>query len=245
MTDMAGARFAGAGTFRVGDVLSKAIAIYGRRIGPFIILTVIAQVPQYIALLAVGGPTAQSLGTRVALTVVNFACASIASGAIIYGVVQDIRGRTFSVADSVRIALHRFLPMLGVAICTSILIFLASILLLIPGLIVACIYYVSMPACIAEEAGVFESMSRSGALTKGYRWQVFGLFILIFLGGVVLGIIVGAVFALTGSVGLLIATQAMTAIVSSFNGVLIGVSYYQLRVAKEGVDINKIASVFD
>ena len=42
----------------------------------------------------------------------------------------------------------------------------------------------------------------------------------------------------------MIATQAMGAIVSSFNGVLIGVSYYQLRVAKEGVDIDKIASVF-
>jgi hypothetical protein len=36
--------------------------------------------------------------------------------------------------------------MVGVAICTSILIGLATILLIFPGMILACAYYVSMPA---------------------------------------------------------------------------------------------------
>jgi hypothetical protein len=43
------------------------------------------------------------------------------------GVVQELRGRAFSIADLIQIALHRFLPMVGVAICTSILIGLATI----------------------------------------------------------------------------------------------------------------------
>jgi hypothetical protein len=88
-------------------------------------------------------------------------------------------------------------------------------------------------------------MARSRSLTKGYRWQVFGLFLLILVAGIVLGALVAVVFVFTSGVGVLIATQAMGAIVSSFNGVIVGVVYYQLRVAKEGVDIDKIASVFD
>jgi hypothetical protein len=36
-----------------------------------------------------------------------------------------------------------------------------------------------------------------------------------------------------------------TAIVSAFYSVVVAVTYYGLRVAKEGIDIEQIASVFD
>jgi hypothetical protein len=245
MTDIAMA-----GTFRLADVFGKAVAIYGRRFVPFIILTVIASIPDYIALWAIGIPSERPDATsfisgRIGLSLVDFASRSLASGAVIYGVVQDLRGRTFSVADSTQIALRRFLPMLGVATCTTLAIALGSVLLVVPGIILACMYYVAMPACVAERVGIFASMSRSSFLTKGYRWQVFGTFLLIFVGGIVLGAILGMVFVLTGRIGLLISTQALGAIISSFNGVLVGVFYYELRVAREGIDIDKIASVFD
>jgi uncharacterized membrane protein len=243
MTDVA---MAVPGAFRLGDVFSKALTIYGRRFASFIILTVIAAIPQYVTLYVIDAATLGPFGTgRVVQYVVNLACSSIASGAVIYGVVQELRGRAFSVADSLQIALNRLLPMIGVAICTSILIFLATILLIVPGLMVACAFYVSMPACVAENAGVFESMARSRFLTKGYRWQVFGLFLLILVAGILLGALAAMAFVFTSRVGLLVATQAIGAVVGSFNGVIVGVVYYQLRVAKEGVDINKIASVFD
>jgi hypothetical protein len=239
-----------AGTFRLADVFSKAIAIYGRRFVPFIILTIIASIPNYLALFAIGVPTGRpdpaSFGVaRVGLGLVDFATKSLVSGAVMYGVVQDLRGRTFSVADSIQIAWRRFLPLLGLAICTTLAIGFGLIVLLVPGITFACMYYVSTPVCVAERAGVFASMSRSSFLTKGHRWQVFGTFLLILVGGLALGSIVGLVFALTGRVGLLISTQALGAIVSSFNGVLVSVFYYELRVAKEGIDIDKIASVFD
>jgi hypothetical protein len=241
---------AAAGTFRLADVFGKALAIYGRRFGPFIVLTVMAQIPLYVAAFTIRTPTFRPTGIASVVSVavfslLNMVCSSIASGAIIYGVVQELRGRVFSIADSIQIALHRILPIIGVAICTGILTFLGSILLLVPGMIVACMYYVSMPACVAEQTGVFESMSRSAFLTKGYRWQVFGMFLLIVVGGLILGAIVGLVFAFTGRVGPAVASQAMKAVVGSFYGVIVGVFYYQLRVAKEGVDIDKIASVFD
>jgi hypothetical protein len=86
---------------------------------------------------------------------------------------------------------------------------------------------------------------------------VFAVFLLILVGGNALWMPVAMVFGFTktvglllatqgtGRVGVLIATQAIGAIVSALNGVIVGVFYYRLRVAKEGVDINKIASVFD
>jgi hypothetical protein len=239
-----------AGTFRLADVFGKAVAIYGRRFVPFIILTVIASIPDYIALWAIGVPNERPdavsfIPGRIGLNLVDFATRSLASGAVIYGVVQDLRGRAFSVADSIQIALGRFFPMLGVAMCTTLAVGFGFVLLIVPGIILACMYYVAMPACVAERVGVFASMSRSSFLTRGYRWQVFGMFLLILVGGIVLGAILGMVFALSGRIGLLISTQALGAIISSFNGVLVSVFYYELRVAREGIDIDKIASVFD
>jgi uncharacterized membrane protein len=175
----------------------------------------------------------------------DFITKSLVSGAVMYGVIQELRGRAFSVGDSLRIALNRFLPMLGVVISTALLIGLGTVLLIVPGLILACMYYVSMPACVAENSGVFKSMSRSRFLTTGNRWKVFGTFLLMLLGGIIIGGIVGAIFALAGRPALLVATQVAGAIVGAFNGVLVSVFYYQLRVAKEGVDIEKIAGVFD
>jgi Uncharacterised protein family (UPF0259) len=239
-----------AGTFRLADVFSKTFAIYGRRFVPFIILTVIASIPNYIAIILLGTPTAGSASAsfgagRVVLGLVDIATKSLAGGAVIYGVVQELRGRAFSVGDSVQVALGRVLPMLGVAICSTIVIALGLVALLVPGLILACMYYVSTPVCVAERAGVFESMSRSSFLTKGFRWQVFGTFLLLLVAGIILGAIIGGIAAMTGTIGFLISTQALGAIIGSFNGVLISVFYYELRVAKEGIDIEKIASVFD
>jgi hypothetical protein len=194
MTDVA------AGTFRLGDVFSKALAIYGRRFGPFIVLTVIAHIPFYLALFATGAPAFGSLSAGGALSIlVNLVCSSIASGAIIYGVVQELRGRLFSLADSIQIVMRRLLPMIGVAIYTSIVISFALIFLLVPGLMYACVYYVSMPACIVEKTGVFASLSRSAFLTKGHRWQVFGMFLLILIGSVILAIVFGVLATLTGT----------------------------------------------
>src|ERR1700739_4610460 len=91
MTDVA------AGTFRLADVFTKAFTIYVRRFGPFIVLTVIAQIPQYVTLFVIGAPGAGAVGATGAGSVgaaaanavsslVGGVCSSIASGAIIYGV---------------------------------------------------------------------------------------------------------------------------------------------------------------
>src|ERR1700680_2607377 len=96
------------GTFRLADVFTKAVTIYGRRFGPFIVLTVIAQIPQYLPLFVIGVPGAGAVGAPAVGSfsagsavsgLVGLVCTSIASGAIIYGVVQETRGRVFSVAD--------------------------------------------------------------------------------------------------------------------------------------------------
>jgi hypothetical protein len=116
------------------------------------------------------------------------------------------------------------------------------------------LYYVAAPACTAERIGVGRSLSRSAYLTEGHRGQIFGALFLIaaveFISAFILGFVIAmGVIVLSGhpmdTATASIVTQAVSVVLQAFNAVVAGVFYYQLRVAKEGVDIDKIASVFD
>jgi hypothetical protein len=64
------------------------------------------------------------------------------------------------------------------------------------------------------------------------------------LGAISAGIAAGAT-STVGETGAMVVGYAVQAIFGAFVAVLAAVLYYQLRVAKEGIDLAKIASVFE
>ena len=172
-------------------------------------------------------------------------CGTIANGAMTYGVVQDLRGAPVSIGEAVIFAARRFLPLIGVAIAAGVLTSLAFILLIVPGFMVICAFFVAAPVCVAEKAGVRASLSRSRFLTRGYRWQIFGAYFLIAILGGFNSEIAARATSAVGEIGATIVGYGVQAIFGAFLAVLAAVLYYQLRVAKEGVDLAKIASVFE
>ena len=133
--------------------------------------------------------------------------------------------------------------MLGVALLTALGTVLAALLFVVPGIIVACMLYVAVPVCVIEKAGVFESLNRSGELTRGYRWQIFALWALV---TVIAGI---AQIVLSWFVGVTLWGKLLTfgwqVFAAAFGAVLVAVIYHDLRVTKEGIDIDSLANVFD
>lgn len=120
---------------------------------------------------------------------------------------------------------------------------LGFLLFVVPGVIIGCMLYVAIPACVIEKLGVTASMSRSVALTKGYRWQIFGLFLLV----VVISALGAFVFTLIGGAGLVgqLLAFGWQVVSTAFGAVLSAVIYHDLRMAKEGIDLDTLASVFD
>jgi hypothetical protein len=235
------------GTFRLGDVFGKSFAVYGRHFVAFVVLTVFANIPSYMFGWGFAAPDSSfSLeGWSLLAVPVVIVCGTIANGAMTYGVVQDLRGAPVSIGEAVTIAARRFLPMIGVAIASVVLTSLGFILFIVPGFMVMCMYFVVAPVCVAEKAGVRASLSRSRFLTKGHRWQIFGAYILIAILGAISSRIAAGATSAVGGIGAMIVGYGVQAIFGTFNAVLAAVLYYQLRVAKEGIDLAKIASVFE
>jgi len=122
-----------------------------------------------------------------------------------------------------------------------------SVLLLILSY---CTYFAAAPVCIAEQADIGVSLSRSRFLTRGHRWQIFRAFTLIFVCNLIVSLMarmiatrIGADAGLVGAdTERLIASYLVQAVFLAFIAVVAAVLYRQLRVAKGGSDI---ASVFD
>jgi hypothetical protein len=123
---------------------------------------------------------------------------------------------------------------------------LAALALIFPGLIVVTMLFVAVPVCVVERLGPIKSMGRSTRLTKGHRWKIFGIwFAALLVQGVVQSVLTGLVAA--GGLSLLGMPVLViwSAVYGAFSAVLAVVAYHDLRVAKEGVDTDQIAAVFD
>jgi len=79
-------------------------------------------------------------------------------------------------------------------------------------------YYVATPVCIAENEGVFGSMSRSAQLTKGHRWQIFGILVLIWIASVIITVLIEALGVGLGAIPGFILTQVWQVVAGAFGG---------------------------
>ncbi len=246
------ARFA-QGDFRVGRVLNRTTSLLSRNFLTFFAVTAVAQLPtillsQFSASTSPGSSQAgfQSavlLGLGLLLMIVL----SVLSQAIVlYGAFQDMRGRPVSLVDSLQVGLRRFFPIIGLGICMSLLGGLASVFFLIPGLILFTMWFVATPVCVVEKLGPIGSMRRSSRLTKGHRWKIFGLFLLLIIISLVVSQVVAVTMAAMGGATLaLIGAVLWGGVWGAFYAISVVVTYHDLRAAKEGTDIEQIAAVFD
>ena len=243
----------------MGVVLSTSFSVFLRNIVPFTILALMITslpfaVSVFMSLGWLDDYSADALGElSVGVEIVGWFLDIILTAAVTYGTYQDLRGREEPLGESIRRGFPLVFPALGVAIVSTLAILLASVALIIPGLVVAVAYMVVIPVAIVERPGVFQSLDRSAELTRGNRWQVFGAFGAVW--AVAIGIsafinlmMVGVAFPADPHVfGIPVgfANFVCRAVISAFSSVVIAVIYYELRVAKEGVDADEIAAVFD
>jgi uncharacterized membrane protein len=172
----------------------------------------------------------------------------IVCATLVYGSIQVLRGRQVTIGECLSQGLKRLGAVLGVAILSGIGIVLGMFLLFVPGLILATMWAVAVPAAVVEERGVTASLSRSQELTSGRRWRVFGVYLLTLLILIVGGLVFEGVTAVVTSLNSLtsiVGTWIFSALVQAFNACLIATLYYYLRREKEGVEIDQIATVFD
>lgn len=242
--------------FRIGHVVNRAFSVLSRNFVPFFAINAVAVLPALLLEGMSGGagaPSPQSIGlapggvlTFVVTMLLTMVLSALSQAVVLYGAFQDMLGRPVSIGESLQVGFSRFFPIIGVAICVGILAALASILLVFPGLMLFMMWFVAPPACVVERLGPLDSMSRSRVLTKGHRWPIFGIWLMLIIVSGVVGIVINLALARTaGPIPAFVGALIWRAVLSAFLSIFVVVTYHDLRVAKEGVDTEQIAAVFD
>jgi MFS family permease len=247
------ARFA-EGDFRVGRVLNRTASVLSRNFLPFFVVTTIAQLPAQLlsqALTSITAAPSPSVGAGVILIgagvwLLTIVLGTLSQAIVLYGAFQDMRGRPVSLVESLQVGLRRFFPIIGLSICISLLGGLAALALIFPAFILFTMWFVATPACVVEQLGPIRSMGRSRQLTKGHRWKTFGLMLSLFIVlGLVSGVLGTTLVAVGGTALALVGAVLWSGVWGAFYAISVVVTYHDLRVAKEGTDIEQIAAVFD
>jgi hypothetical protein len=112
---------------------------------------------------------------------------TLAHGATVVAVSQMELDRPTSVAAAFGAIQGRLGRLVLIILNVGIRVVLGSICFIIPGILLALKYAVTIPAAVVEDTGVSESLARSAHLTKGHRGRIlliyFLLAILILIGG--------------------------------------------------------------
>jgi hypothetical protein len=184
------------------------------------------------------------------------------TAAVIHGVFEQLRGSRVDLGACLRVCFGRFFPVLGVSVLTGLFAFLLAIplgivvvmsreaaaaavggvVVFVLEVVLFCALWVAVPAAVIERPGVTESLRRSAKLTKGSR---FAIFVIALVLGVVLAAVHGAAgaFAKTNA-GAVWVNLGVTVVVGALFAVANAVGYHDLRVAKEGIGVEDLVKVF-
>jgi len=115
---------------------------------------------------------------------------------------------------------------------------------------VLCVYFVAVQAVIVERVGPWRAMGRSRDLTRGARWKIFALLILVvtarWLAGLGLHRIVLGPATSVADVRLYVGVDTvLNVLFATLAAVWTAVLYHDLRRAKEGVSIEDLLKVFE
>ena len=183
----------------------------------------------------------------------------VAQAATISAVSELYLGRQTTVHDSYSAAKGSILKVVGVIIMAFLAAMIGFLFLIIPGIYLWCRLALSVPATIVEKDSPVAAMERSMELTRGYGWHMFLLLLLV---GVIQSV-VGGVLQFPGTILTFTAmmakhqpstgVMAYNYIAQYLSEVLVGpigaisasLMYYNLRVRKEGFDIQHLMNTLN
>ena len=188
--------------------------------------------------------------------VLSLAIASLVQGVLTRATVAESEGRKASVGECVRAAFPVILPLIGLSILIAIGVMAGFIILIVPGIMLYLAWSVAAPALVEERRGIRGAFRRSWELTRGSRWKIFAviliLYIIYFLISGVFGILSMWILGGRGlsgfgqnlGVGYLVFNLVLALINNLLWGAVQASLYVELRDWKDGPSVQNLEDVF-
>jgi hypothetical protein len=260
----------------VGEILDRTFSLYRRN---FLLFIGISAIPQLLVLamqlaqialmparkVVAPLPTTEFQGSSAGFVIAGVAGAILlvivgvivyfvaylfSQGGTVYAVSELYLGRTTTIGQSLSRMRGELWSLFGVVFLNGLVTGLCFLLLIIPGIYMACRLCVCIPAALLENLGPRESLERSFGLTKENAGRAFLIFLLyvvilyaaLFLFDIPFGIAMQSaakdpamlrVWTALMQVGNFVATVLVTPVIT----IATSIFYFDLRVRKEAFDL--------
>jgi hypothetical protein len=193
-------------------------------------------------------PTLSFLGTLVRLILVP-----VTLGVVVYTTNEILHGRTPGIVDALEGTLRRYGALAALSVLIGAMAASSFLVLTIPVVVLVLVRWaVSVPALLVEGLGPSRAVGRSWSLVEGRWWRTLGIVLVVLLltwvasailgatGGAVIGLVPGLTDDQRGA--LIVVTGSLAgALVLPVNYIAITLIYYDLRVRREGFDLDQLA----
>lgn len=253
----------------IGYVISRTFATIGANFPVFLVLSVLfagipAVVVGYItqtvlwSAMSSSDPTSY-LGTIYLVQIGSWLLLMIPTymliGALTHGSVVYLSGGKASLGSCLGTGFGRSLPLLALGLLSALGIGFFTLLLIVPGVMAMVRWAVAAPALVVERTGIIDSFKRSGELTRGSRWGIFGLLVVWVIASYIFELCISAAVSFgfasispmdTTSIWIFAAiTGANSAVTNMIAAAGSAALYTELREIKDGATSTELAKVFE
>lgn len=190
------------------------------------------------------------LAGTVVISLLGFIASQLATGACFKAVSGAYLDEEPSWRESLQFARSKLGPLLWLSFLQIVLLVPATLACLVPGFYLYVAWTVAAPVLLLEDVRGWSALKRSRALVKGRFWAVAGVVVLVFIltamvQAVFLGLFAGIVAVtgneVAGAVADALGQTASSALITPLSAAVLTVLYFDLRVRKEGFDLELLA----
>lgn len=206
-----------------------------------------------IAESAAGGGELGIFGAGVVVvSLLNALTVLLGTAACLKAIADACLGRRPTWQASARYALQRFLPVLVLSVVYGIGVLAGLLALVVPGILLACIWALAYPALLVEGQGVLGALKRPLRLMAGRWWPtlavVLAAFVLVVIISSLVQLAVLAPSLLVDSLAVYFVLSAVAGIVAyavatPLAAAIITLTYFDLRIRQEGLDLQQLAEL--
>jgi len=253
----------------VGELLDASFAALRRNFKTLVLCTLVAVVPVAILDTLVQASTTENafdfsvqttiaerdfgafVAGRIVSGLLSLLATSLATAACLRAVGAHMLGTPVGARESLRHAGQRIGPLLWVTILYTLSVLAGLLLLFVGAIWLGVLFALATPALLFEEHRGMDAMRRSRALIADHWWRVFGVLVVMYLivfvlQAVLVGVVTGVILLNSESevlnAAILTAANILSLAISlPLLAALFTYVYFDLRVRKEGFDLQLLA----
>ena len=171
--------------------------------------------------------------------IITWVFGSMAQAAAVHIVATRYVDEDVTAADALRAVWARLGTVMAATFVFGLLVGIGTLLLVFPGIYAATTYCVVMAAVMVEGLDSTSALRRSSELTKGSKTRILGIFLVAFVVYFLLVFVVAFALGLLTSPGVTaLGARLFMAVANPFLSVLLTLLYFDLRIRREGLDID-------